>query len=62
MTVSPKKRLTKRRAGNRRSQKHGKVTAGGYGTCTTCGAPLAPHRICSTCGYYRGEKILAKLV
>lgn len=26
--------------------------------CDNCNAPLAPHRVCAECGYYRGEKVL----
>lgn len=26
--------------------------------CQTCQAPLLPHRVCNSCGYYKGVKIL----
>lgn len=26
--------------------------------CDNCNAPRPPHRVCSECGYYRGEKVL----
>lgn len=27
--------------------------------CTTCGFALMPHRACSSCGSYKGKKVLA---
>ena len=27
-------------------------------TCTACGAPATPHRVCSSCGMYKGKQIL----
>ncbi|MGE0398936.1 MAG: 50S ribosomal protein L32 [Kofleriaceae bacterium] len=27
--------------------------------CPTCGAPRIAHRVCMSCGTYRGEKVLA---
>lgn len=58
----PKKRLTKRRIGNRRSQGHGKFEISDPSVCKNCGAKVAPHKVCSVCGYYKGKKILNKLV
>jgi len=26
----------------------------------SCGAPRVPHRVCASCGQYRGEQVLAK--
>jgi large subunit ribosomal protein L32 len=28
--------------------------------CSNCGAPRIPHRVCASCGQYRGETIIAK--
>jgi large subunit ribosomal protein L32 len=28
--------------------------------CANCGAPRVPHRVCMSCGQYRGEQIVAK--
>jgi large subunit ribosomal protein L32 len=28
--------------------------------CSNCGAPRIPHRVCMSCGQYRGETIIAK--
>jgi large subunit ribosomal protein L32 len=26
--------------------------------CSQCGAPQLPHRVCASCGYYRGRQVL----
>jgi large subunit ribosomal protein L32 len=28
--------------------------------CPNCGSPRIPHRVCMSCGQYRGEQIVAK--
>jgi large subunit ribosomal protein L32 len=61
MTV-PKKRLTKRRQGNRRSQAHGKLETTQLAKCSNCGNRVSAHAVCYKCGYYRGKKILNKLI
>jgi large subunit ribosomal protein L32 len=58
----PKKKLTKRRQGNRRSQGHGKFEIKQTATCSNCGYQVKPHVVCSNCGFYKGKKILAKLI
>jgi large subunit ribosomal protein L32 len=58
----PKKRLTKRRIGNRRSQGHGKTTVMQFATCSNCASHVKPHAICQYCGFYKGKKVLAKLI
>jgi large subunit ribosomal protein L32 len=57
----PKKRLTKRRIGNRRSQGHGKIEPVNRAVCSNCGASVKPHAVCNNCGFYKGKKIFAKL-
>lgn len=58
----PKKRLTKRRQGNRRSQAHGKLELVHLAKCSNCGYQVMPHRVCHQCGYYKGKQIVTKLV
>lgn len=58
----PKKRLTKRRQGNRRSQGHGKLETISLAKCSNCGTRVMAHAVCHHCGFYKGKKILAKLV
>jgi large subunit ribosomal protein L32 len=57
----PKKRLTKRRQGNRRSQGHGKFTPVQVAKCSNCGYHVSAHSVCQNCGFYKGRKILVKL-
>lgn len=26
--------------------------------CANCSAPVAPHRVCSACGYYNGKQVI----
>ncbi len=28
-------------------------------TCPQCGAPKLPHRVCPTCGTYKGRQVIA---
>lgn len=58
----PKKKMTKRRIGNRRSCGHGKFELKESAVCSNCATKVMPHKICSNCGYYKGKKILNKLV
>lgn len=58
----PGKKMTKRRIGNRRSQGHGKVEVKESAVCKNCSAQVMPHKVCSVCGYYKGKKVLNKLV
>jgi large subunit ribosomal protein L32 len=58
----PKKKLTKRRIGNRRSQGHGKVSIKQNAICSNCLSTVSPHKVCAKCGFYKGKKILVKLV
>ncbi|EPR33026.1 50S ribosomal protein L32 [Alkalidesulfovibrio alkalitolerans DSM 16529] len=53
----PKKRTSKSRKGMRRS--HDQVAKPGVVYCS-CGEPTLPHRICSSCGTYKGRQMLTK--
>ena len=39
---------------------HYKITANGLVKCSNCGAMIRPHRACSECGFYKGEKKVSK--
>jgi len=52
----PKKRTSKQRKRKRRT--HYKAQAVSVHACPNCGDPKLPHRVCPTCGYYRGEAVL----
>lgn len=54
--AEPKKRHTSARSGNRRS--HLAVVEKGLQNCPKCNAKIIPHRVCSNCGYYKGQDVL----
>lgn len=41
----------------RRAQ-HDKVSAPTIVGCPNCEAPMIPHRVCGSCGYYKGRSVL----
>lgn len=59
--TAPKKRLTKRRRNNRRSQGHQKVVPTSPGIDTTVGLITMPHRMRLDTGVYKGKKIVPRL-
>ncbi len=52
----PKKRTSKQRKRKRRT--HYKAEPVAQQMCPKCGDPKVPHRVCPSCGYYRGEPVL----
>jgi large subunit ribosomal protein L32 len=52
----PKKRTSKQRKRKRRT--HYKAAPVSTHTCPNCGDPKQPHRVCPSCGHYRGEAVL----
>ncbi|MBW8771854.1 MAG: 50S ribosomal protein L32 [Gemmatimonadetes bacterium] len=52
----PKRKLSK----SRKRLRRGHHSAKGIPTqaCPKCGAPRLSHRVCPTCGYYRGKKVM----
>lgn len=53
----PKRRFSRSRRDKRRTQIH--LTAPSLGKCPQCGAPVVSHRICPSCGTYRGRAVLS---
>lgn len=53
----PKRRRTSSRRNMRRAQ-HDKVAAPNLIPCPNCSAPVVPHRVCPSCGHYKGRKVL----
>jgi large subunit ribosomal protein L32 len=51
----PKKKTSKSRRDRRRAQ-HG-ISAVGLNTCPQCRSPRRPHRVCPTCGTYKGREV-----
>ena len=55
----PKRRTTRSKSAMRRAQ-HDKVVPTNIAPCTNCGEPTVPHRVCASCGFYKGVKVVAK--
>jgi large subunit ribosomal protein L32 len=53
----PNRKISKSRKGMRRA--HDKVEVPTVVLCS-CGEPMLPHRICPSCGTYRGRQMLRK--
>ncbi len=51
----PKKRTSKSRKRMRRA--HDALTAPNLSPCPQCGESRLPHRVCSSCGQYRGRRV-----
>ena len=56
MAAVPKRRISRTRRDKRRT--HWKLKATGVSTCPNCGQPARPHRVCKSCGNYRGRAYL----
>ena len=52
----PKKRTSKQRQRKRRT--HYKAQDPTVQTCEKCGDPRRPHRVCPSCGHYRGDNVV----
>jgi large subunit ribosomal protein L32 len=51
----PKRRFSKARRGKRRS--HLALPPVQTSNCPNCGAPRQSHRVCPSCGYYKGTQV-----
>lgn len=52
----PKKKVSKQRKRKRRT--HHKAPVPTLNACPNCGDPKMPHRVCPTCGTYKGEQVI----
>ncbi len=52
----PKKRTSKTKKNQRRAQK--KAKAPHFVDCPRCREKKLPHRVCLSCGHYRGEEVI----
>lgn len=43
-----------------RRANHDKVTAPNLVPCPNCSAPMVPHRVCRSCGQYKGKAVVLK--
>jgi large subunit ribosomal protein L32 len=55
MSQEPKKRHSRARQGKRRASISLEVTKANV--CPNCGAPQIAHRVCKTCGFYKGKQV-----
>ena len=52
----PKRKKSKSKVRSRKSTH--KVEAPQLKACPQCGATQMPHRVCPSCGYYRGRQVV----
>lgn len=52
----PKQRHTKTRRDRKRKRFELKPVA--TQVCPKCGKPMLPHRVCGSCGYYKGREVI----
>ncbi|MCP4040112.1 MAG: 50S ribosomal protein L32 [bacterium] len=52
----PKQKTSKSKRDKRRS--HDALTTQSRSLCPNCGATRQPHRVCASCGHYRGRMIV----
>jgi large subunit ribosomal protein L32 len=53
----PKRRHSRSRTRKRRS--HDALTRSGLSVCGDCGEPKEPHRLCGSCGKYKGRTVFS---
>ena len=56
--ANPKNRNSRTRRDMRRT--HWKLDPVSLGRCPQCHEPKLPHRICGSCGYYKGQVVVEK--
>jgi large subunit ribosomal protein L32 len=54
----PKRKISKTRRDKRRT--HYKAVVPTVVSCTNCGSPVLYHRICMSCGYYKGKPAIER--
>ena len=52
----PKKKTSKSKKNMRRA--HDAVSAVGISACSHCNEPKLPHRVCASCGTYKGKEVI----
>ncbi len=56
----PKRRTSKTRKNKRRT--HIKLAVPGFQECGNCGEFKLAHRVCPSCGSYKGEEVVSEVV
>lgn len=52
----PKRKTSKAKAASRKN--HWKLTAKNFSSCPNCSAAKLPHRVCPSCGFYKGKQVM----
>lgn len=52
----PKRKVSRSRRDKRRT--HQRLVLPARSVCTQCQESILPHRICPSCGYYKGREVL----
>lgn len=55
----PKRRKSRSRIKQRHGAGSHKRPTPSRATCPQCSAPRQPHRVCPSCGYYRGRQVVS---
>ncbi len=55
----PKKRTSKMRRDRRRAANNKLKSPVQVTNCANCGGATQPHRVCPSCGFYKGKKVSA---
>ncbi len=53
----PMKKTSTCRTRRRRAHSYSAIKKS-ISTCSNCGEPKLPHRVCLNCGFYKGKKVL----
>lgn len=53
----PKRRVSKMRLRTRKASH--RLKAPQLSACPQCGARVRPHRVCPSCGYYKGRQVVS---
>ena len=56
--ANPKRKFSKARTAKRRAVYYNRLDAPPVMECPNCGSSKLLHRACSTCGHYRGRKMV----
>ncbi len=58
MTPLPKRKTSSARRDRRRANDF--LTTNNLTQCSNCGEMRLPHRVCPSCGYYKGQEVVNK--
>jgi large subunit ribosomal protein L32 len=58
----PKHKTAKCKSRMRKANGYYKASSPAISVCPNCGAKKLPHRVCDSCGFYKGRQIITKVV